>query len=125
MAIEAGGKSGISPITHFDASEFDCRIAGSIHSYNPLDHFSTKEARNMARFVQFACVASNEAIKNAVAEKFQNDHMEKLMADVIQSAMAEMKPQMLTMFRKVAQEMTLDIAEDMVKKTIDQIKNEG
>ena len=56
------GKSGIGPITHFDASQFDCRIAGEITDYNPLDHFSTKDARNLAHFVQYAAIASDEAI---------------------------------------------------------------
>ncbi len=62
------GKSGIRPITHFDASQFDCRIAGNVIDYNPLEHFSTKEARNLAHFVQYAVVASKEAIKNAKLE---------------------------------------------------------
>ena len=59
------GKSGIGPITHFDAAEFDCRIAGEVKDYNPLDHFSTKEARNLAAFVQFATISSDEAITHA------------------------------------------------------------
>ncbi len=59
------GRSGIRPITHFDASQFDCRISGNVVDFNPLDHFNTKEARNLARFVQFAVVASNEAIKHS------------------------------------------------------------
>lgn len=59
------GKSGIRPITHFDASQFDCRIAGDVIDYNPLDYFNSKEARNLARFVQFASVASREAIAHA------------------------------------------------------------
>lgn len=59
------GKSGIRPITHFDASQFTCRIAGEVNDYNPLDHFSTKEARNLARFVQFAIVATREALNQA------------------------------------------------------------
>lgn len=59
------GKSGIRPITHFDASKFDCQICGDVLDFNPLDHFSSKEARHLARFVQFAVVSSNEAIRNA------------------------------------------------------------
>jgi len=59
------GKSGIRMITAFDASQFDARIAGEVTDYDPLQYFSTKEARNLARFVQFASVASREAIQNA------------------------------------------------------------
>lgn len=67
------GKSGIRPISHFDASKFDCRIAGNVIDYNPLDHFSTKEARNLAQFVQFAVVASKEAIAHAKLDLSQCD----------------------------------------------------
>ncbi len=59
------GKSGIRPITHFDASKFECRISGNVIDYNPLDHFSTKEARHLASFVQFAVVSTREAIRMA------------------------------------------------------------
>lgn len=59
------GKSGVSPIDHFDASLFDCKISGRVRDYDPLEFFSTKEARNLARFVQFASVASKKAIQNA------------------------------------------------------------
>ncbi len=62
------GKSGIRPITHFDASQFDSRISGDVVDYNPADHFNSKEARNMARFVQFAIVATKEALTHAKLE---------------------------------------------------------
>ncbi len=56
------GKSGIRRITHFDPSQFDCQISGDVIDYNSLDHFSTKEARHLAHFVQYAVVSSREAI---------------------------------------------------------------
>ncbi len=59
------GKSGIRPITHFDASQFDCRISGNVIDYNELDHFTTKEARHLSRFVQFAVVTTREAVTQA------------------------------------------------------------
>ena len=59
------GKSGIRPIAHFDPALFDCRICGDVLDYNPLDHFNSKEARHLSRFVQFAAVASREAVRNA------------------------------------------------------------
>jgi len=59
------GQSGIRPITHFDISQFDCKICGNIIDYHALDHFSTKEARHLSEFVQYAVVASNEAVGHA------------------------------------------------------------
>ncbi|MDP2654582.1 MAG: beta-ketoacyl-ACP synthase II [Candidatus Omnitrophota bacterium] len=59
------GRSGIRPITHFDAGQFDSRIAGTIIDFNPADYFSTKEARHLAIFVQYAVVCAREAIAMA------------------------------------------------------------
>ncbi|MFC1704550.1 beta-ketoacyl-ACP synthase II [Candidatus Omnitrophota bacterium] len=59
------GNSGIGNITQFDASLFDCHIAGEIKDYDPIQHFNTKEARHLERFVQFAVVAAREAVADA------------------------------------------------------------
>lgn len=61
----AAGRSGISPITHFDASEYSSRIAGYIHDFDPSAFLDSKEARRMARFQQFAIAAADEAIKDS------------------------------------------------------------
>ncbi len=71
------GKSGIRPITHFDASQFDCKIAGTVANFNPLDHFSTKEARHIAPFVQYALVSSREAIAMAKLD-LKNINLERM-----------------------------------------------
>ncbi len=67
------GKSGIRPITHFDASKFDCRISGDVIDINELDHFSTKEARHLSRFIQFAVIAAKEAITDAKLDMQKED----------------------------------------------------
>jgi 3-oxoacyl-[acyl-carrier-protein] synthase II len=59
------GKSGIGPITHFDATLFDSRIAGEVSDFDPLTFLSSKEARRTPRFVQFAIQAAQEAIDEA------------------------------------------------------------
>jgi len=59
------GKSGIRRITAFDPSEFDCQIAGESEDFDPLHYFNSKEARILAKFVQFAIVASDEATAQA------------------------------------------------------------
>ncbi len=62
------GTSGIRPITHFDASAFDSRINGDVIDYDALQHFSTKDARNLSRFIQFGVVAANEAMAHSKLE---------------------------------------------------------
>jgi len=59
------GKSGIDKITQFDPSAFDSKIAGEVKDFDPGDLISIKDRRRTARFVQFALVAANEAIKNS------------------------------------------------------------
>ncbi|RPI85349.1 MAG: beta-ketoacyl-[acyl-carrier-protein] synthase II [Chloroflexi bacterium] len=55
-------RSGIQPITAFDACGFDVRIAGEAHGFDPLCVLSAKEARRTDRFVQFAAAALEEAL---------------------------------------------------------------
>ena len=61
----AAGRSGISAIEHFDASEFTTRFAGYIHDFDPSAVIDKKEQRRMSRFQQFAMVAADEALRDA------------------------------------------------------------
>lgn len=56
----------IAPIERFDTAEFDVHIAGEIKNFDALEHGLTKkESRRLGRFVQYAFVASDEAIAQA------------------------------------------------------------
>jgi 3-oxoacyl-[acyl-carrier-protein] synthase II len=60
------GRSGIAPITLFDASAFDARIAGEVKNFSPEAYgIPTKQARRMDRFVQFAVAGALELLKHA------------------------------------------------------------
>lgn len=63
-AIRAG-KSGIGPITAFDTELFNCKIAGEVKDFDPAVYIDRKDARKMARFTQFAMVATAEAMQDA------------------------------------------------------------
>ncbi len=59
------GASGAGPITRFDATNFDTRFACEVKGFSTEGVLERKEAKRMDRFVQFAVVASHEAIRNA------------------------------------------------------------
>jgi len=59
------GRSGVTPITAFDASTFPVRINAVVKGFDPLEFIDRKEARRMARFSQFAVVAAQRAIEGA------------------------------------------------------------
>ncbi|MBW7458576.1 beta-ketoacyl-ACP synthase II, partial [Paenibacillus sepulcri] len=59
------GKSGVSHIEAFDVSEYTTQIAAEIKDFQPDELLGKKEARRMDRFVQFAVVASQLAVKDA------------------------------------------------------------
>jgi len=61
----SSGRSGISAIEHFDASEYTTRFAGYVKDFDPSAVVDKKEARRMSRFQQFAMVASDEALRDA------------------------------------------------------------
>jgi 3-oxoacyl-[acyl-carrier-protein] synthase II len=57
------GKSGVGPITHFDATAFDCRIAGEVRNFDPLNWVEKKEVKKMGRFIQLALAAADFAMR--------------------------------------------------------------
>ena len=59
------GRNGIGPITLFDASRHDCRIAGEVKRFSPHEYMDRKEAKRMDRFAQFGVAASKSAIADA------------------------------------------------------------
>jgi 3-oxoacyl-[acyl-carrier-protein] synthase II len=59
------GRSGIAAITLFDASQHDCRIAGEVKSFDPLNWIEKKEVKKMGRFIHLAIAASDFAMDMA------------------------------------------------------------
>jgi 3-oxoacyl-[acyl-carrier-protein] synthase II len=59
------GRSGIGPITRFDASAFACRFAGEVKGFQIEDYIPAKEARHMDTFIHYGLAASMQAVKDA------------------------------------------------------------
>ena len=64
-AAVRAAKSGIGPITQFDASAFSCRIAGEVQGFDPHKYIEKKEVKKMGRFIQFAIAASECALSGS------------------------------------------------------------
>jgi 3-oxoacyl-[acyl-carrier-protein] synthase II len=59
------GKSGIGPVTDFDASQLATRIAGEIRNFEVTDYISSKEARRYDTFVHYGLAAAQDAMSQA------------------------------------------------------------
>ena len=71
------GRSGVGPITKFDASGFKTQIAAEVKGFNPEDFMDKKTVRRLDDFVHFAVAASRMAMEDsglAVTEK-NADHI--------------------------------------------------
>src|SRR5476651_468516 len=60
------GKSGVTPITSWDASKYDCRFAAQVQGFEPRKHFfNEKDARRADRYSQLAMASAKEAVTHA------------------------------------------------------------
>jgi len=67
------GVSGIGPITHFDTTDFDCKIAGEVKNFDPFQWIEKKELKKMGRFIQIALAGADYAVKQAQWKPEQSD----------------------------------------------------
>jgi hypothetical protein len=59
------GRSGVGPITQFDASTFTTRIAAEVKGFDPAEHLKLKDLKRTSRATQLAVVAAREAVADA------------------------------------------------------------
>jgi len=59
------GRSGIGPITRFDAAGYSTRIAGELRNFDPLKWVDKKEARRLDPYLQYALACAAMAVEDA------------------------------------------------------------
>jgi 3-oxoacyl-[acyl-carrier-protein] synthase II len=59
------GRSGIGPITRFDATDYATRIAGEVKGFDPLKYLDKKDERKFDRFLKYAVACAVMAVEDA------------------------------------------------------------
>src|SRR5687768_9708580 len=59
------GRSGIGPITRFDATQYPVRIGGEVKNFDPLQFVAKKDVKKLDGFIQLAIAASQFAMDDA------------------------------------------------------------
>jgi 3-oxoacyl-[acyl-carrier-protein] synthase II len=59
------GRSGVGPITKFDARDYACRIAGEVHGFVPEEWIEKKEVKKSDTFIHYAVAAAQMAVDDA------------------------------------------------------------
>ncbi len=69
------GESGITPIEHFDATEYRTQIAGTVKDFDAKQYMNAKDARRYDEFIHYGIAASSMALQNAgfITEVSAND----------------------------------------------------
>ena len=69
------GKSGIAPISRFDATELPVTFAGEVKDFNPEDFMTKKQVKEMELFMQFGYAAAAEAMEDAGFTEDENGNL--------------------------------------------------
>ncbi len=67
------GRSGVGPITRFDAKNLDTRIAAEVKDFDPLRVVEKKDLKKLDLFIQYALAAGVDAVEDAKLDFAQVD----------------------------------------------------
>ena len=72
------GRSGVGPITSFDPSRLECRIAGEVKDFDSSGVLDKKDQRRTDRYIQFGLVAARQAMDQAgLPDRLEGDEAQR------------------------------------------------
>lgn len=77
------GRSGISSITSFDASNFTTRFAGEIKNFDAGDYIEKKQARRVDKFIAYTMVAGKKALEDAGINELEREKLNLFRCGII------------------------------------------
>ena len=66
-------KTGFAPITHFDTTDYKCKLAAEVKDFDPAQFMDKKAAKRMELFSQYAVAATKEAMEDAALDMTRED----------------------------------------------------
>lgn len=67
------GRIGFASISHFDTTDYKCKLAAEVKDFNAADYMDKKAARRMEAFSQFAVAATKEAMEDSGLDMSKED----------------------------------------------------
>jgi 3-oxoacyl-[acyl-carrier-protein] synthase II len=67
------GESGIAPLTRFDSTQHDTKIAGEVKDFKAEEYMSVKELKRMDLFIQYALAATKIAMNDSGLDMVKED----------------------------------------------------
>lgn len=67
------GRSGVGPVTLFDAEKYPTKIVAEVKGFDPRDYMARQEARRMSRFIQLAVASAAMALEDARLDMERED----------------------------------------------------
>ncbi len=97
------GKSGVAPITLFDASDYQVRVACEVKNFDPETYMPGREARRRDRFEQLASAAAGEAVRQAglVVDESNADRVGVIVSSAV-GGLSSLQDTILTVAREGA-----------------------
>jgi 3-oxoacyl-[acyl-carrier-protein] synthase II len=69
------GKSGVGPITSFDASAYTTRIGAEVRNFDPVEFMEVKDSKRTDRVVHFAMAAARQALAGVDLDRIDRDRV--------------------------------------------------